>query len=102
MLLPTSVLLEGHRPGTGKVKPVFPWLRGGAGGICANLRHMPRAVGRKSSVRINGRFARIDWTPVAPLDPAIPTKKLVAWFGETRCLLDHPLRDGPQPWWPTE
>jgi len=48
----------------------------------------------KNVGRINGPLCRIDWTPVAPLDPADSLQELVAWFGEAMFAGSTPLRDG--------
>ncbi|CAK6700828.1 glucosylglycerol-phosphate synthase [Synechococcus sp. CBW1107] len=44
--------------------------------------------------RINGRFGRIDWTPVRLSTVRTPYEELVAWFGQADICWITPLRDG--------
>jgi glucosylglycerol-phosphate synthase len=44
--------------------------------------------------RINGRFSKLDWTPVVLFSNAIPFEKLVAYFRIADVCVTTPLRDG--------
>ena len=44
--------------------------------------------------RINGRFGRIDWTPVRLSTRRTPYEELVAWFSQADICWITPLRDG--------
>lgn len=44
--------------------------------------------------RINGRFSRLDWTPVVLFGAAIPFERLVAHYRIADICLTTPLRDG--------
>jgi len=44
--------------------------------------------------RINGRFSKLDWTPVVLFSNAIPFERLVAYFRIADVCLTTPLRDG--------
>ncbi|WP_228008799.1 glucosylglycerol-phosphate synthase [Cyanobium sp. LEGE 06113] len=44
--------------------------------------------------RINGRFGRIDWTPVRLSTRRTPYDELVAWFSQSDVCWITPLRDG--------
>ena len=44
--------------------------------------------------RINGRFGRIDWTPIRLSTRRIPYDELLAWFGQADVCWITPLRDG--------
>ncbi len=44
--------------------------------------------------RINGRFSKLDWTPVVLFSNAIPFERLVAYFRIADVCVTTPLRDG--------
>lgn len=44
--------------------------------------------------RINGRFSKLDWTPVVLFGNAIPFERLVAYYRIADICLTTPLRDG--------
>jgi glucosylglycerol-phosphate synthase len=44
--------------------------------------------------RINGRFSKLDWTPVVLFGNAIPFERLLAYFRIADVCLTTPLRDG--------
>ena len=44
--------------------------------------------------RINGRFSKLDWTPVVLFTNAIPFNRLVAYFRVADVCVTTPLRDG--------
>jgi glucosylglycerol-phosphate synthase len=44
--------------------------------------------------RINGRFGRIDWTPIRLSTRRVPYEELLAWFSEADVCWITPLRDG--------
>lgn len=44
--------------------------------------------------RINGRFSRLDWTPVVLFSNAIPFERLLAYYSVADICLTTPLRDG--------
>lgn len=44
--------------------------------------------------RINGRFSKLDWTPVVLFSNAIPFERLLAYYNVADICLTTPLRDG--------
>lgn len=44
--------------------------------------------------RINGRFSKLDWTPVVLFSNAIPFERLIAYYRVADICLTTPLRDG--------
>lgn len=44
--------------------------------------------------RINGRFSRIDWTPICFSTRRIPYEEMVAWYSQSDICWITPLRDG--------
>ena len=44
--------------------------------------------------RINGRFSRLDWTPVVLFSNAIPFERLLSYYHMADLCLTTPLRDG--------
>jgi glucosylglycerol-phosphate synthase len=44
--------------------------------------------------RLNGRFARLDWTPLHFFFRAVPFEQLVAWYAAADLMWITPLRDG--------
>ncbi len=48
----------------------------------------------RTAVRINGHFARVDWTPVHYLNQAMPRRALAGLFRASRVGLVTPIRDG--------
>jgi trehalose 6-phosphate synthase len=53
-----------------------------------------RAEIEHAAARINGRFARLDWTPVRTLTRALPRLTLAALYRASRIALVTPVRDG--------
>jgi len=91
MLLAYERLLEADKTWHGKVE-LFLGCVAAAGGMRI-YDDIQRAV-EEIVGRINGRFARIDWTPVRLSTRRIPYEELVAWFGEADVCWITPLRDG--------
>jgi trehalose 6-phosphate synthase len=48
----------------------------------------------RTAVRINGHFARVDWTPVRYLNQAMPRRALAGLYRASRIGLVTPIRDG--------
>jgi trehalose 6-phosphate synthase len=48
----------------------------------------------QAAARINGRFARLDWTPVRCLTRALPRPTLAALYRASQIALVTPVRDG--------
>ena len=51
--------------------------------------HIEQAVGK-----VNGRFARVGWTPVQFFFRALPFEEVVAWYAMADVMWITPLRDG--------
>ncbi len=91
MLLAYERLLEEHKDWHGKVELFLACVAAASGmRIYEDIqRSVEEVVGR-----INGRFGRMDWTPVRLSTRRIPYEELVAWFGQADVCWITPLRDG--------
>jgi trehalose 6-phosphate synthase len=83
--------LEKHPDAHGKVilLQVAPVSRGTVG----SYRDFRLELDREAA-RINGRFARFDWTPVHYLNRALPRRTLAGLFRASRVGIVTPVRDG--------
>lgn len=83
--------LEKHPEAHGKVilLQVAPVSRGGI----ASYRDF-RVELDQEAARVNGRFARFDWTPVHYLNRALPRRTLAGLYRASRVGIVTPMRDG--------
>ncbi|MGH8130565.1 MAG: alpha,alpha-trehalose-phosphate synthase (UDP-forming) [Steroidobacteraceae bacterium] len=83
--------LEKHPRAHGKVilLQVAPVSRGSI----ESYRDFRQELDREAA-RINGRFARFDWTPVHYLNRALPQRTLAGLFRASRVGIVTPMRDG--------
>ncbi len=83
--------LESHPKAHGKVilLQVAPVSRGDL----ASYRSFRQEVDREAA-RVNGRFARFDWTPVHYLNRALPRRTLAGLYRASRVGVVTPMRDG--------
>jgi trehalose 6-phosphate synthase len=83
--------LEGNPRAHGKVilLQVAPVSRGDV----AAYRSFRRELDREAA-RVNGRFARFDWTPVHYLNRALPRRTLAGLYRASRVGIVTPMRDG--------
>jgi trehalose 6-phosphate synthase len=83
--------LEGHPAAHGKVilLQVAPVSRGGI----ESYRNFRQELDREAA-RVNGRFARFDWTPVHYLNRALPRRTLAGLYRASRVGIVTPMRDG--------
>ncbi len=91
MLLAYERLLEQRPEWHGRVE-LFLACVAAAGGMRIYddiQRSVEEMVGR-----INGRFGRIDWTPIRLSTRRVPYEELLAWFSEADVCWITPLRDG--------
>ena len=86
-----ETLLEQHPDvhGTLEFLQVAPVSRGEVKAYRDFRRELEQAA-----ARINGRFARLDWTPVRCLIQALPQPTLAALYRASRIGLVTPVRDG--------
>ncbi len=91
MLLAYERLLETRPEWHGKVQLFLACVAAASGmKIYEDIqRSVEEIVGR-----INGRFGRIDWTPIRLSTLRIPFDELLAWFGQADICWITPLRDG--------
>lgn len=83
--------LEGHPKAHGKVilLQVAPVSRGSI----ESYRNFRQELDREAA-RVNGRFARFDWTPVHYLNRALPRRTLAGLYRASRVGIVTPMRDG--------
>jgi trehalose 6-phosphate synthase len=83
--------LEKHSDAHGKVilLQVAPVSRGTVG----SYRDFRVELDREAA-RVNGRFARFDWTPVHYLNRALPRRTLAGLYRASRVGIVTPMRDG--------
>jgi trehalose 6-phosphate synthase len=83
--------LEGHPEAHGKVilLQVAPVSRGSI----ESYRNFRQELDREAA-RVNGRFARFDWTPVHYLNRALPRRTLAGLYRASRVGIVTPMRDG--------
>ena len=83
--------LESHPKAHGKVilLQVAPVSRGDL----ASYRSFRQELDREAA-RVNGRFARFDWTPVHYLNRALPRRTLAGLYRASRVGIVTPMRDG--------
>jgi len=83
--------LEDHPKAHGKVilLQVAPVSRGDL----AAYRSFRQELDREAA-RVNGRFARFDWTPVHYLNRALPRRTLAGLYRASRVGIVTPMRDG--------
>ena len=83
--------LENHPEAHGNVilLQVAPVSRGTVG----SYRNFRLELDREAA-RVNGRFARFDWTPVHYLNRALPRRTLAGLFRASRVGIVTPMRDG--------
>ena len=83
--------LESHPGAHGKVilLQVAPVSRG----QLESYRDFRQELDREAA-RINGRFARFDWTPVHYLNRALPRRTLAGLYRASRVGIVTPMRDG--------
>jgi trehalose 6-phosphate synthase len=86
-----ETLLEQHLDVHGALEflQIAPVSRGEVG----DYRDFRREL-EEAATRINGRFARLDWTPVRCLTQALPRPTLAALYRASRIGLVTPVRDG--------
>jgi trehalose 6-phosphate synthase len=86
-----EMLLERHADLRGKIEllQIAPISRG----ELKAYRDFRRDL-EKTAVRINGRFGRVDWTPVRYLNQALPRRSLAGLYRASRVGLVTPMRDG--------
>lgn len=91
MLLAYERLLEQHPDWHGRVELFLACVAAATGmRIYEDIqRSVEEIVGR-----INGRFGRIDWTPIRLSTRRVPYEELLAWFSEADVCWITPLRDG--------
>lgn len=91
MLLAYERLLEQHPDWHGRVELFLACVAAASGmRIYEDIqRSVEEIVGR-----INGRFGRIDWTPIRLSTRRVPYEELLAWFSEADVCWITPLRDG--------
>jgi trehalose 6-phosphate synthase len=83
--------LEQHPRAHGKVimLQVAPVSRGSI----ESYRNFRQELDREAA-RVNGRFARFDWTPVHYLNRALPRRTLAGLYRASRVGIVTPMRDG--------
>ncbi len=83
--------LEKHPQAHGRVilLQVAPVSRGSL----ESYRDFRRELDREAA-RVNGRFARFDWTPVHYLNRALPRRTLAGLYRASRVGIVTPMRDG--------
>ena len=83
--------LESHPRAHGKVilLQVAPVSRGSI----ESYRNFRQELDREAA-RVNGRFARFDWTPVHYLNRALPRRTLAGLYRASRVGIVTPMRDG--------
>ncbi|HEU5467983.1 MAG TPA: trehalose-6-phosphate synthase [Steroidobacteraceae bacterium] len=83
--------LEKHPKAHGKVilLQVAPVSRGSI----ESYRNFRQELDREAA-RVNGRFARFDWTPVHYLNRALPRRTLAGLYRASRVGIVTPMRDG--------
>jgi trehalose 6-phosphate synthase len=83
--------LEKHPKAHGKVilLQVAPVSRGSV----ESYRDFRQELDREAA-RVNGRFARFDWTPVHYLNRALPRRTLAGLYRASRVGIVTPMRDG--------
>ena len=83
--------LESHPRAHGKVilLQVAPVSRGSI----ESYRNFRQELDREAA-RVNGRFARFDWTPVHYLNRALPRRTLAGFYRASRVGIVTPMRDG--------
>jgi trehalose 6-phosphate synthase len=83
--------LAGHPRAHGKVilLQVAPVSRGSI----ESYRNFRQELDREAA-RVNGRFARFDWTPVHYLNRALPRRTLAGLYRASRVGIVTPMRDG--------
>jgi trehalose 6-phosphate synthase len=83
--------LEKHPKAHGKVilLQVAPVSRGGL----TSYRDFRQELDQEAA-RVNGRFARFDWTPVHYLNRALPRRTLAGLYRASRVGIVTPVRDG--------
>lgn len=83
--------LQGHPEAHGKVilLQVAPVSRGGI----ESYRNFRQELDREAA-RVNGRYARFDWTPVHYLNRALPRRTLAGLYRASRVGVVTPMRDG--------
>ena len=83
--------LERHPRAHGKVilLQVAPVSRGSI----ESYRNFRQELDREAA-RVNGRFARFDWTPVHYLNRALPRRTLAGLYRASRVGIVTPMRDG--------
>jgi trehalose 6-phosphate synthase len=83
--------LERHPGAHGKVilLQVAPVSRGSI----ESYRNFRQELDREAA-RVNGRFARFDWTPVHYLNRALPRRTLAGLYRASRVGIVTPMRDG--------
>jgi trehalose 6-phosphate synthase len=83
--------LESHPKAHGKVilLQVAPVSRGSI----ESYRNFRQELDREAA-RVNGRFARFDWTPVHYLNRALPRRTLAGLYRASRVGIVTPMRDG--------
>lgn len=83
--------LERHPKAHGKVilLQVAPVSRGSI----ESYRNFRQELDREAA-RVNGRFARFDWTPVHYLNRALPRRTLAGLYRASRVGIVTPMRDG--------
>ena len=67
----------------------------GAGGMTAYVASgQPKAQIEQAVGRINGRFARVGWTPLQFYFRSLPFEEVSAWYAMADVMWITPLRDG--------
>ena len=91
MLLAFERLLERRPDLHGKVKLAVTSVRAASG--MRSYRKAQEAIERLAG-RINGRFNRLDWSPILLSTNPMPFDELVAWYKASDVAWITPLRDG--------
>jgi glucosylglycerol-phosphate synthase len=91
MLLSYERVLENNPEWHGKVELFLACVAAASG--MRIYEDIQRSV-EEITGRINGRFGRIDWTPVRLSTRRTPYNELVAWFTQSDVCWITPLRDG--------